>query len=264
MKFKFRQLTTNIFYKSGRNHSGKITVRHRAAGVNREVSVINSFRKFTGLQGLLINHKLDSIKNRNCPINIVYLRNIGIIAQFLSYNNSKIWDNIYFNYINDQNIFYEGSHYSLKHMPLNCKVFNVEINENRGGQIARAAGTYCRITKRYIKDTFNSIVQLELPSKGITYVSGNCIATLGIADNLLAKHKKFRKAGERRILGFRPRVRGVAMNPVDHPHGGGEGKTSGGRSSVSAWGWLTKGRKTVRNKFSKLKKKTKMLKRIFG
>lgn len=261
MQIKIKQLKTHIFYKSGRNHSGKITVRHRASGVNREVSIVNSFRKFFGLKGLLINHKKDSLKNRNCPVNIIYLRKIGILVQFLSYNNSKIWDNIYFNNADDK--YYEGSHYNLKNLPVNSKIFNVEINENNGGQVARAAGTHCRIIKRYIKDNL-SIVELELPSKAISYVSGNCMATLGIADNIIAKQKKYRKAGDKRLLGHRPRVRGVAMNPVDHPHGGGEGKTSGGRPAVSAWGHLTKGKKTVRNKFSKLKKKSMMLKRIFG
>jgi large subunit ribosomal protein L2 len=264
MQFKIRQLISNINYKSGRNNSGKITVRHRASGANREVSIVNSFRKFYGAKGLLINHKIDPIKNRNCPLNIIYLRNIGILVQFLSYNNSKIWDNIYFNNLEDSNKFYEGSNYSLRHLPLNSKVFNVEIYENRGGQIARGAGTFCRIIKRYVKDNHTSIIQLELPSKAISYVSGNCMATLGIADNILAKHKKYRKAGEKRLLGCRPSVRGVAMNPVDHPHGGGEGKTSGGRSSVSAWGWLTKGKKTVKDKYSKIKKINKMLKKVFG
>lgn len=262
MIFKIRNLNKHIIDKAGRNNSGKITVRHRNSGVNRAVELVNSYRHFFGLEGLLIGFSFDSIKNRNCPLNIVYLKNFGILINLLSFNNSNLWDKIYFINNNINNNIFEGSNYTLEQLPLNTKIFNVEISESLGGQVARAAGTYCRILKRYIVSINKSIIQLELPSKIITYVSGQCIATVGIADNILARYRKFSKAGSKRILGYRPRVRGVAMNPVDHPHGGGEGKTSGGRSAVSAWGILTKGKKTVKKKSSNLKKILKILKKV--
>ena len=262
MIFKIRNLNKHIIDKAGRNNSGKITVRHRNSGANCAVELVNSYRHFFGLEGLLIGFSFDSIKNRNCPLNIVYLKNFGILINLLSFNNSNLWDKIYFINNNINNDIFEGSNYTLEQLPLNTKIFNVEISESSGGQVARAAGTYCRILKRYIISLNKSIIQLELPSKAITYVSGQCIATVGIADNILARYRKFSKAGSKRILGYRPRVRGVAMNPVDHPHGGGEGKTSGGRSAVSAWGILTKGKKTVRKKSSNLKKILKILKKV--
>lgn len=262
MVFKIRNLHKHIVDKAGRNHSGKITVRHRNSGVNCEVELVNTYRHFFGLEGLLIGFSFDSIKNRNCPLNIIYLKNFGILINLLSYNNSSIWDKIYFINKNVGNKVFEGSNYTLEQLPLNSKVFNVEVSETLGGQVARAAGTYCRVLKRYMISTNKYIIQLELPSKTITYVSGKCISTLGIADNILAKYRKFSKAGSRRLLGHRPRVRGVAMNPVDHPHGGGEGKTSGGRSAVSAWGILTKGKKTVKKKASNLKRVLRLIKRV--
>lgn len=262
MLFKIKNLQKKLKINAGRNHSGKITVRGLGAGIGKNIKLINSYRHFFGLEGLIIGFTFDSIINRNCPINLIYLRNFGILINLLSFNNSNIWDKIYFINKNQNYKIFEGSNYTLDQIPLNYKIFNVEISEKVGGQIARAAGTFCRILKRFIVSTNNSIVQLELPSKTITYVSGECIATIGIADNILAKYKKFNKAGIKRLLGHRPKVRGVAMNPVDHPHGGGEGKTSGGRSAVSAWGRLTKGKKTVKNKSSKLMKIKLLLKKL--
>src|SRR5690606_18429623 len=108
------------------------------------------------------------------------------------YNNSKIWDKIYFvNTSQNNSTVFEGSNYILEFLPLNCFIFNVEISETLGSQVARSAVTYCRVLKRYIISNTRSIVQLELPSKTITYVSGKCIATLGIADNIMARYYKF-------------------------------------------------------------------------
>lgn len=264
MKFEIKKLKKIIIDSAGRNHSGKITIGNRKGGVNREIKLINTYRHFFGMEGLIIGFSFDSIKNRNCPINIVYLKNFGILINLLSFNNSSLWDKINFINNNFSNEVFEGSNYTLEQLPLNTKIFNVEISETLGGQVARAAGTYCRVLKRYMIAINKAIIQLELPSKAITYVSGQCIATAGIADNILARYRKFSKAGSKSLLGYRPRVRGVAMNPVDHPHGGGEGKTSGGRSAVSAWGILTKGKKTVKKKSSKLHKILNILKKVNG
>jgi large subunit ribosomal protein L2 len=262
--FKVRNLYTHKIVKSGRNHSGKITVAHRASGVNREVNLVNNYRKFYGFEGLIIGFSIDSMQHRNCPLSIVYLKGTGVLLNLLSYNHATLWDKVRFVSDNRTKKFYQGSNYKLKQIPINSKIFNVEMKENYGGQIARSAGTYCRILKRFLLNTSQYIIQIELPSKIISYVSGECMATIGMADNIMSKHFKFSKAGTKRLLGFRPRVRGVAMNPVDHPHGGGEGKTSGGRSAVSAWGILTKGKKTVRKKISQQLKLNRILERING
>lgn len=264
MLFKIKNLFKHKIVKSGRNNSGKITVGHKSSGVNREVSLVNNYRKFYGFEGIIIGFFIDSIQHRNCPLSIVYLKETGVLLNLISYNNAKLWDKIRFVSENKTKRVFQGSHYKLKNVPINTKIFNVESKENCGGQIARSSGTNCRILKRFLVGLDQYVIQIEMPSKYITYMSGECISTIGTADNILSKYKKYNKAGTKRLLGFRPRVRGVAMNPVDHPHGGGEGKTSGGRSAVSAWGILTKGKKTVKKKINHQLKLKKILKRING
>ena len=117
------------------------------------------------------------------------------------------------------------------------------MKSGSGGQIARSAGTYAQIIS---KDTTFS--QLRLSSKEIRMINNNCLATIGTMSNPDNQNIKFGKAGRKRNLGYRPKVRGVVMNPVDHPHGGGEGRTSGGRHPVTPWGTPTKGKKTRNNK----------------
>jgi len=131
----------------------------------------------------------------------------------------------------------------LKNMPLGTSLHNIEMKLGRGGQIARSAGTYAQITS---KNSFDS--QIKLSSGEVRIINSNCLATIGVVSNLDNKNIKLGKAGRKRLLGFRPKVRGVVMNPVDHPHGGGEGKTSGGRHPVTPWGKPTKGKKTRKNK----------------
>jgi len=114
-----------------------------------------------------------------------------------------------------------------------------------GGKIAKAAGTKAILIRKYKKSKF---IGIKLPSKQIQYIKENSIASIGVVSNIKYKLIKLLKAGKNRNIGIRPSVRGVAMNPVDHPHGGGEGKTSGGRPSVSKWGKLTKGFKTSKKK----------------
>ncbi len=118
---------------------------------------------------------------------------------------------------------------------------NVEFKSNKGSQLSRAAGTFCKILK---KDFDKNLALLKLPSKEERLFPLDCYATIGVTSNGQIKYSKLQKAGNSRWRGVRPHVRGVAMNPVDHPHGGGEGKTSGGRPSVSLWGWITKGKST--------------------
>ena len=131
----------------------------------------------------------------------------------------------------------------IKNIPVGTNIHNIELKPGSGGQIARSAGTYAQVMS---KDTV--FAQIRLSSREIRLINNNCHATIGMMSNADNKNIKLGKAGRKRNLGFRPKVRGVVMNPVDHPHGGGEGKSSGGRNPVSPWGQSAKGLKTRNNK----------------
>jgi len=146
-----------------------------------------------------------------------------------------------------------GFSFVLKEMPLSVPIHNVEQQNKFGGTFARAGGTYCVCIREIQLLNGKSFVGVKLPSKNLIYLPSDCSATLGKVSNITNKFVKLSKAGQARWLGIRPSVRGVAMNPIDHPHGGGEGKSSGGRCSVSPWGVLTKGYKT--SSLKKTKKK---------
>ena len=136
-----------------------------------------------------------------------------------------------------------GNTLPLQNIPVGTNIHNIELYPNKGGQVARSAGTHGKLIKKDIK---TSLVRLT-SGKQITILN-KCSATIGILSNLDNKNKNIGKAGRSRWLGIKPTVRGVVMNPIDHPHGGGEGKTSGGRCSVTPWGIPTKGYKTRRKK----------------
>ena len=136
-----------------------------------------------------------------------------------------------------------GNALPLKNIPVGTVVHNVELKQGKGGQIARSAGTYVQLVG---KD--QGYAQIRLSSGELRMVRGECLATIGAVSNPDQQNVSLGKAGRTRWLGFRPHVRGVAMNPIDHPHGGGEGRTSGGRHPVTPWGKPTKGKKTRSNK----------------
>ena len=136
-----------------------------------------------------------------------------------------------------------GNSKQLKDIPVGTLVHNVELSPGAGGQLARSAGSYVQVMAKE-----NDVVLLRLPSSEVRKVKSNCRATIGQVGNLEHEQKVLGKAGATRYQGRRPKVRGVVMNPVDHPHGGGEGRTSGGRHPVTPWGVPTKGYKTRKNK----------------
>jgi large subunit ribosomal protein L2 len=136
-----------------------------------------------------------------------------------------------------------GNALPLKNIPVGTVVHNVELKVGKGGQIARSAGTFVQLVG---KD--QGYAQLRLSSGELRIVRGECMATIGAVSNPDQQNVSIGKAGRMRWLGFKPHVRGVAMNPIDHPHGGGEGRTSGGRHPVTPWGKPTKGKKTRSNK----------------
>jgi len=131
----------------------------------------------------------------------------------------------------------------LNSIPIGTIIHNVEMKAGKGGQIARSAGTYVQLVGRDA-----GYAQLKLASGELRLVRGECMATIGAVSNPDNSNQNFGKAGRKRHMGVRPTVRGVAMNPIDHPHGGGEGRTSGGRHPVTPWGKPTKGKKTRSNK----------------
>jgi large subunit ribosomal protein L2 len=137
----------------------------------------------------------------------------------------------------------EGNCLPVKNIPIGTNIHNIELKPGAGGQLARSAGTSAQIMSK--EDVF---AQIKLVSGEIRLINKNCLATIGFVSNSDNKNIKLGKAGRNRYLGVRPKVRGVVMNPVDHPHGGGEGRTSGGRHPVTPWGKPTKGKKTRNNK----------------
>jgi large subunit ribosomal protein L2 len=156
----------------------------------------------------------------------------------LAPSNLKIGD-----IINPLNIKQIGTSHKLQDLNIGTYIYNIELKPNQGGKLIKSAGTYGQIIQKQKKYS-----KIKLPSGEQRLILNTCFANIGKVANNIFKNIKLKKAGNKRWLGKRPKVRGVAMNPVDHPHGGGEGKTSGGRHPVSPWGKLTKGKKTVKKK----------------
>lgn len=229
---KLKHLILKKKNKAGRNHRGCITVRHRGGGHKRLYRKINY--NFTSNLFQVLSKEYDP--NRNVHIGVVRCLISGEFDYILLNKDVKLGQ-----VFNTKNQIMNGGRYTLGDLPPNYLVNNVESNPGKGGQISRSSGTFCKILQ---KDYKKSLVRLRLPSLEERFVSINCKATVGQISNNFCHVNKLKKAGNSRWLGKRPTVRGVAMNPVDHPHGGGEGKTSGGRVSVTPWGRLTIGKST--------------------
>jgi large subunit ribosomal protein L2 len=226
-------LIINKKNKAGRNNSGKITVRRRGGGHKRMYRRIN----FNFLSSLYYVLNTEYDPNRNSLIGLVRCCISGNFNYILLNKNVISGSIIRTN--NHQVI--SGGRYFLKDLPANYIISNVSIIPFQGGKFARSSGSFCKILQ---KDFIKSIVKIKMPSLEERFVSMNCMANVGPILNTFKHLKKLKKAGNSRWLGRRPSVRGVAMNPIDHPHGGGQGKTSGGRPSVTPWGHITIGKKT--------------------
>ncbi len=219
--------------KSGRNNNGRITVRRRGGGAKRAYRIIDFKRNKDGIEAKVIAIEYDP--NRSARIALVrYLdgEKKYIIAPDGLVVGSKIMSG-------DKVEIELGNCMKLENIPLGALVHNIELKESKGAQIARSAGSGVTLMAREAGFAF-----LKFPSGEVRKVSIRCRATIGQVGNTDHENIVLGKAGRSRWLRRRPKVRGVAMNPVDHPHGGGEGKTSGGRHPVSPWGVLTKGKKT--------------------
>jgi large subunit ribosomal protein L2 len=223
----------------GRNNRGRITVRRRGGGHKRRYRKIDFRRDKHGVPGRVASVQYDP--NRSARIALLHYAD-GEKRYIIAPDGLRKGDTIVSGPGAD---IRPGNALSLSDIPLGSWVHNIEMSPGRGGQMCRAAGTYAQVMAKE-----SGRVLLRLPSGELRQVIQDCMATLGQVSNLQHENMSLGKAGRSRWLGRRPKVRGVAMNPVDHPHGGGEGRTSGGRHPVTPWGRPTKGAKTRNNKRS--------------
>ena len=221
----------------GRNNNGRITVRHIGGGHKHHYRVIDFKRTKDGIPAKV--ERLEYDPNRSANIALVLYAD-GERRYIIAPKGLKAGDTVQSGV--DAPIK-AGNTLPMRNMPVGSTVHNVELKPGKGAQIARSAGAYVQILARE-----GQYVTLRLRSGEMRKVEADCRATLGEVGNAEHMLRSLGKAGANRWRGIRPTVRGVAMNPVDHPHGGGEGRTSGGRHPVSPWGVPTKGKKTRKNK----------------
>lgn len=232
-----KKLTEGLTKSGGRNNQGRITARRIGGGHKRTYRVIDFKRRKWDVAGTV--ERLEYDPNRSAFIALLRYED-GEQAYILAPQRLGAGDQV----IAGEKVDVKpGNAMPLKSVPVGTIVHNVELKPEKGGQIARAAGTYVQLVGRD-----QGYALLRLASGEVRMVRQECMATIGAVSNPDQGNVKLGKAGRQRWLGKRPSVRGVAMNPIDHPHGGGEGRTSGGRHPVSPWGKPTKGRKTRRNK----------------
>ncbi|MDD2296318.1 MAG: 50S ribosomal protein L2 [Sphaerochaetaceae bacterium] len=228
-----KSLTQKIYQKAGRDTKGRISVRRRGGGHKRAYRVIDFKRDKIGIPGTVKTVEYDP--NRSANIALVFYAD-GEKRYILAPKGIKIGAKIMSGPAAPLEI---GNALPLKNIPLGLTVHNVELQLGKGGQLVRSAGLGATIVAKE-----GDYVTLRLPSGEARMIFGECSATLGSLGNDDHMNVTIGKAGRARWLGRRPKVRGVAMNPVDHPHGGGEGKTAAGRHPVTRWGLPTKGYKT--------------------
>jgi large subunit ribosomal protein L2 len=232
-----KSLTEGLGKTGGRNNHGRITTRHIGGGHARRYRIIDFKRRKFGMEAKV--ERLEYDPNRTAYIALIQYTD-GHQAYILAPQRLQKGDVIV---SGDKVDVKPGNAMMLKNIPVGTIVHNVEMKVGKGGQLARSAGTYVQVVGRD-----SGIVQIKLSSGEVRIVPQECMATIGAVSNADHMNEKMGKAGRNRWKGIRPSVRGVVMNPVDHPHGGGEGKSSGGRHPVTPWGKGTKGTKTRNNK----------------
>ena len=221
----------------GRNNFGRITCRHRGGGHKRQYRKIDFKRNKHEVPAKVFSIEYDPNRSaRICLLHyldgekryILWPKGLEVGAEIVAGPDAP---------------FNTGNALPLERIPLGTMVHNIELNLGKGGQLARSAGSFAQVMAKE-----GEYVTLRLPSGEVRMVHKRCYATIGEVGNAEHENVVSGKAGRSRWLGIRPTVRGVAMNPVDHPHGGGEGRTSGGRHPVTPWGQPTKGYKTRKKK----------------
>ena len=235
--FKIKSLTKGFQRANGRNNQGRITVKHRGGGHKRLYRIVNFDRFNNKIEGF--TKKILYDPNRSA--NIAYIEKSSKCYLILSPDGLKINQYIKSSPNADLKI---GNALPLKNIPIGSLIHNISLYPQSKGKLIRSAGTSAQL----IQKIDNKYAKIRLNSGELKLVLLTCYATLGVVSNINHKTIKLGKAGRSRWLNKRPSVRGVAKNPVDHPHGGGEGKTSGGRPSVTPWGKITKGKPTRKNK----------------
>jgi large subunit ribosomal protein L2 len=232
-----KNLTEGLTKSGGRNNTGRITSWHRGGGHKRRYRIIDFKRHQSGFATV---ERLEYDPNRTAFIALVKYDDSGELSYILAPQRLAVGDKVEAGKGAD---IKPGNALPLGSIPVGTIVHNVELQPGRGGQIARSAGSYVQIVGRD-----SGYAQLRLNSGELRMVRQECMATIGAVSNPDHSNQNMGKAGRMRWKGRRPHVRGVVMNPVDHPHGGGEGRTSGGRHPVTPWGVPTKGYKTRKNK----------------
>jgi large subunit ribosomal protein L2 len=232
-----KALTEGLNQSGGRNNTGRITTRFRGGGHKRAYRIVDFKRRKFDMPATV--ERLEYDPNRSAFIALVKYTD-GELAYILAPQRLGVGDSVVSGVVADVK---PGNAMQVGNMPVGTIVHNIELKPGKGGQIARSAGTYAQIVGR---DQGYVIVRLNSGEQRL--VLGTCLATVGAVSNPDHMNISIGKAGRSRWLGRRPHNRGVAMNPIDHPHGGGEGRTSGGRHPVTPWGKPTKGKKTRKNK----------------
>ena len=230
-------LTVRQSKTGGRNSYGRITTRHKGGGSAHKYRIIDLKRDKDGVKGIV--ERIEHDPNRTGHIALIKYAD-GERRYILAPKGVVPGDEIR---SGADAPIKAGNAMQLRHIPVGSTVHNVELKPGKGGQLARSAGTYVQLVG---KD--QGFALLRLSSGETRRVMADCLATIGAVSNPDHANQNIGKAGRTRWKGIRPTVRGIAMNPVDHPHGGGEGRTKGGRHPVSPWGTPTKGYKTRKNK----------------
>ncbi|MFP6716786.1 MAG: 50S ribosomal protein L2 [Alphaproteobacteria bacterium] len=232
-----KSLTAGLNKSGGRNSQGRMTVRHRGGGHKRRYRIIDFKRRKFDVPAII--ERLEYDPNRTAFIALIRYDD-GELSYILAPQRVQPGERV----ISGERVDIKpGNAMPMKNIPVGTVVHNVEMKADKGGQLARAGGTYAQLIG---KDAGYALLRLSSGEQRM--VRGECMASIGAVSNPDRQNIKLGKAGRSRWLGRRPKVRGVAMNPVDHPHGGGEGRSSGGRHPVTPWGVSTKGKRTRNNK----------------
>ncbi|MBI0536877.1 50S ribosomal protein L2 [Roseomonas sp. KE2513] len=233
-----KQLTEGKSHSGGRNNHGRTTVRFRGGGHKQSYRYVD-FKRRTKFNVPATVERLEYDPNRTAWIALLKYED-GELAYIIAPQRLKAGDQVI---AGERVDIKPGNAMPLASIPVGTIVHALEMKPGAGAKIARSAGTYCQLVG---KDA--GYAQVKLMSGEVRLLRAECLATIGAVSNPDNSNQQLGKAGRRRWMGFRPHNRGVVMNPVDHPHGGGEGRTSGGRHPVTPWGKPTKGYKTRTNK----------------
>lgn len=233
-----KALTSDLRSQAGRNAQGKITVRHRGGGVRRQYRIIDFKRDRDGIPATVASIEYDP--NRSANIALLNYAD-GAKRYILAPLGLKVGDKVLSGIGADIKV---GNALPISDIPVGTMIHNLELLPGKGGQLCRSAGAAAQLMAKE-----GRYAQVRLPSGEVRMLAMNCKATIGQVGNLEHENVSIGKAGRKRHMGWRPSIRGVVMNPVDHPHGGGEGKSPVGMPSpMSPWGKPTMGRKTRKHK----------------